>query len=319
MQLAALLDAARDAAGDVRAALAVADVAGPLLVDRAARDQLSALFELGAIDLTVARVVEPHLDALVIMREAGLAPAAGRYGVFAAEAPGKRLTAAADGQRWRLTGVKPWCSLAGVLEHALVTAHTDEARRLFDVDLRRPGVSVVPSNWVARGLSGVTTTDVAFDAVRAEPVGAPGWYLDRPGFAWGGIRVAACWAGAARALAETLRTTLAERAEPGPLQQAHLGAADVACRSAELALDHAGAEIDAGSADGRAAELLAARVRAVVAGSAETVLREVGHALGPGPLGFDETHARRVADLTIYLRQHHAERDLAALGGLLLR
>jgi hypothetical protein len=29
-----------------------------------------------------------------------------------------------------------------------------------------------------------------------------------------------------------------------------------------------------------------------------------------------EAHARRVADLTVYLRQHHAERDLARLGGI---
>jgi hypothetical protein len=40
----------------------------------------------------------------------------------------------------------------------------------------------------------------------------------------------------------------------------------------------------------------------------------VGHALGPAPLAFDEDHARRVADLELYLRQHHAERDLARLG-----
>jgi hypothetical protein len=40
----------------------------------------------------------------------------------------------------------------------------------------------------------------------------------------------------------------------------------------------------------------------------------VGRALGAGPLAHDEAHGRRVADLTVYLRQHHAERDLAQLG-----
>ncbi len=54
----------------------------------------------------------------------------------------------------------------------------------------------------------------------------------------------------------------------------------------------------------------------MVADAAETVLREVGHALGPAPLAFDEEYARRVADLTLYVRQHHAERDLAALAGM---
>jgi hypothetical protein len=52
----------------------------------------------------------------------------------------------------------------------------------------------------------------------------------------------------------------------------------------------------------------------VIADAAERTLHEVGHALGPASLAFDEQHARRVADLTIYLRQHHGERDLAVLG-----
>ncbi len=62
------------------------------------------------------------------------------------------------------------------------------------------------------------------------------------------------------------------------------------------------------------ASILAARVRAIVADAAETVLRTADHALGPAPLVADDAHARRVADLHLYLRQHHAERDLARLG-----
>jgi hypothetical protein len=39
-------------------------------------------------------------------------------------------------------------------------------------------------------------------------------------------------------------------------------------------------------------------------------------AVGAGPLSHDEAHSRAVADLTVYLRQHHAEGDLARLGEL---
>ena len=56
-------------------------------------------------------------------------------------------------------------------------------------------------------------------------------------------------------------------------------------------------------------------MRQVVADTAHEVLDRVGRALGPGPLTSEEEHARRVADLTVYLRQHHGERDLARLGG----
>ena len=48
--------------------------------------------------------------------------------------------------------------------------------------------------------------------------------------------------------------------------------------------------------------------------AAEEVLDRCQHALGPGPLVAEAEHAARVADLQLYLRQEHAERDQAALG-----
>ena len=62
------------------------------------------------------------------------------------------------------------------------------------------------------------------------------------------------------------------------------------------------------------AELLARRARAVVEQSAEQVIREAGRALGAGPYCKDRHFARLIADLPVFLRQSHAERDLAALG-----
>jgi hypothetical protein len=64
-------------------------------------------------------------------------------------------------------------------------------------------------------------------------------------------------------------------------------------------------------AEGR---ILVERTRAVVADAVERVLDLTDRALGPRPLTTDEAHARRVADLRVYLRQHHGERDLARLG-----
>ena len=60
--------------------------------------------------------------------------------------------------------------------------------------------------------------------------------------------------------------------------------------------------------------MLAKRVRACVASAAEEVIQRSGHALGPAPLALDAAHAKRVADLQLYVRQHHAERDDASLG-----
>ena len=40
--------------------------------------------------------------------------------------------------------------------------------------------------------------------------------------------------------------------------------------------------------------------------------------LGPAPLAFDEGYGKRMADLALYIRQHHAMRDDAQLGALTL-
>ena len=57
-------------------------------------------------------------------------------------------------------------------------------------------------------------------------------------------------------------------------------------------------------------------MRAFVEAVCTEVMQRVGRALGAGPLCHDEAHSRRVADLTVYVRQHHAERNLAELGTL---
>ena len=316
-----------DAARAIRFAL---DTAPKLPLPGSGRtiELFDALATVAAADLTAARVLEAHADALSILQQApavpGLPAEAGRsWGVFAAEGPAQRLDATRDGDGWVLHGRKPWCSLAGSLSHALVTAHTTPAgaepahRRLFAVDLGHPGVAVQDGAWVATGLTQVPSGPVDFTAVPAVPVGADGWYLSRPGFSWGGIQVAACWWGGAVGVARQLRNAASSR-EPDQIMRAHLGAIDLALAGAGAALADAAAAIDAGEAVGAAGSLLAARVRGLVARSVDEVPARVGHALGPAPLALDARHARRVADLTLYVRQHHAERDDAALGARLL-
>ncbi|WP_134447498.1 acyl-CoA dehydrogenase [Cryobacterium sp. MDB2-A-1] len=284
------------------------------------------LATVAAADLTAARVVEAHLDALSILEQAaesgsGIHVESGNgrtWGVFAAEGRGTRLEARQTESGWRLDGVKPWCSLAGALSHALVTAHTSETtRRLFAVDLRVPGITVSDGSWVARGLASLPSGPVDFRGVPAVPVGADGWYLDRPGFAWGGIGVAACWWGGAVGVARRVYREAGERT-PDQVSLAHLGAIDMLLTASGQALAAAASAIDDGTATGTLGAVRAARVRGIVARTAEQVIERAGHALGPEPLAFDARHAQRVADLQLYIRQHHAERDEARLGALLL-
>jgi alkylation response protein AidB-like acyl-CoA dehydrogenase len=327
---------------DLAAAQQVAHDLGPWLPMPTQGDTLTlweALASLGAVDLTVARVAEPHLDALAILREARRhgqvderewqehSPAwsaARLWQVYAAEGS-ERLYAEHRDSGWTLSGVKPWCSLAEHASHALVTAWDGEERRLLAVDLSHPGVRAAEgpvasgqsTAWAARGLTQVRSTALCLDAVPAVAIGEPGWYLTRPGFAWGGAGVATIWYGATVALARRLRDA-AQRREPDQVALLHLGAVDTALARARAVLADAAAVADLPDVEVDEMLLVTQRVRQVVADTAEEVLERVGHALGPAPLTGEEEHARRVADLTVYLRQHHAERDLARQGGLAL-
>ena len=280
------------------------------------RERWAVLAQLAEEDLSLARLAEGHTDALAILAELGVLtapPVGSRWGVWAAQPPGPGLTASKTARGWRLDGIKQYCSGAQSCTDALVTATAPDGSRLFAVSTS--DLSPVPGTWPATGMAASDTLNVDFADIPAEPVGNPGRYTSRPGFAHGGAGVAACWYGGARGVGRTLLAAAAER-DVGPHALAHLGAVDIALHTARSALDAAAGEIDADPADREGGRLRALRLRALVEATATEVMHRVGRALGAGPLGRNEAHSRRVADLTVYLRQHHAERDLAELGAL---
>lgn len=281
-------------------------------------ERLRGLAALGRTDLVACRLGEGHADAVAIRVELGdgeQEPDSGRqrWGVWAAAPSSVRAQQGPDG--WRLTGDRPWCSGAAWCTDALVTAAADDGIRLFAVRNEPSYARPLDGTWPAIGMAGSDSRTIRFTDAPARGIGGPDAYTDRPGFFHGGIGVAACWFGGALGVADTLLAA-ARRKDLGPHALAHLGAVDATLGAAQAALDDAAARIDA---DPKAdAHRLALRVRATVEATATSVIDRVGRALGAGPLCRDADHARRVADLTVYLRQSHAEGDLEQLGRLLV-
>ena len=274
------------------------------------------LVEAAATDLVGARLLEAHADAAAILHE--LAPhhvtSPGQlWGVWAAEPPTPVVLAHETADGAVLTGRKLWCSGAHACTHALISARAGDLRQLYAVDLTSEGVRPVPGTWHAVGMAKSDSGAVDLLDVPAIPVGSPGEYLTRPGFWHGAIGVAACWHGGALALAQKLR----DRAGEDPHRLAHLGAVDAGLFAAQCVLDSAADDLDRNPLDRRAGQIRARRVRAVVESVSSDVIDRVGRALGAGPLCADAAHAQLAVDLTVYLRQSHAEHDLADLGRIL--
>lgn len=280
-----------------------------------------ALAAVAACDLGLVKLFEGHTDALAILAELhGPTPPAGSsWGVWAAEPPDARVHASYAGIRnknaeLRLDGTKAWCSGARALSHALVTAWLDEQPVLVAVDLNQPGISIDTSKWRAVGMQATASADVSFKGTPATLVGGPHAYVRRAGFWQGGAGIAACWYGAAAQIGEMLRDACAQRADPFRL--AHLGAVDIALQAAAAVLRESAAFIDAHPRDD--AQRVALRARLAVEHAAGAVIEHATRALGAGPLCRDARFARALADLPVFVRQSHAERDLAALGALLV-
>lgn len=283
-----------------------------------------ALAEVAAHSLSLAKLYEGHTDALAILSElqADLATEGLRWAVWCAEPPGERVqatstaphAAAHAGMAVQLSGHKPWCSGARAVDRALVSGWLADGRRcLIAVTMDQPGIRRDDSHWQAVGMAASASADVHFDGATGVLVGAPGQYLSRPGFHHGGAGVAACWHGAAARIASHLQQAVGQGEDPH--RQAHLGALDVALAGAAGLLRDAAARIDATPSD--PCLLAVSRARLAVEAAAEEVLRRVPRAIGPGPLCKNRGLAQLMADLPVFIRQSHAERDQAALGRLL--
>ncbi len=277
-----------------------------------------------AVDAAVGRLVEGHLDAVAILREAGREARPQRYGVWASRAMGQRVVAAREGDGWRLSGSLPFSSGAGSVERALIVADCDADgndtgdRLLIEVDTERPEIGVLPGTWPSIAMSSTDSLTVTLDGVRVDGtdvIGPPGFYTEREGFWYGSLGVAACWAGAAAAIAD--HAIACSGASDDPHRAAHFGALHASVLAMTAVLDGAASELDRGALAARSdAEAAALAVRHVIEREAERIVHHAGRAGGASLLAHDPEHAHRVNDLLLYVRQSHGERDLARLGSI---
>ena len=324
-ELTVLSEQAQAAAGDVPAALGLArDVGGRLPHPGTGSTAFlwSALASVAATDLTVARVLEPHLDAPRDPRP-GRASDAGAGDLGRVRRRGSGRAAAGDVRRVVvdvLDGRKHWCSLGGELDHALISAWVGEERRLFAVDLDHPGVTAVGRDVGGpRAAPRSTRGPVDLDAVparagrRARLVPrATRLRLGRHRRGRGLVRRARSASRGALVAAPRARDARPGRADaPRRRRRAlHARAAVLRRRGRGHRRRRRPARPGRGPRSGSARSWRGVPRRCC---AARPRARSRAARLGRG------CTPRRVADLKLYVRQQHAERDLAALGAALAR
>jgi hypothetical protein len=305
----------RSSSGSMRSVLAEVVSAGGAVWTGPLAGLVSALDEVARVDLCLARLVEGHADALRIIGEAGARPAPGLYGVWASRSAGTGLRARPAPTGWTLDGELRFASGIGVLDRCLVSASLDARHLLLDLDLVASArdIDVDESSWstVAMDASRSCTVRVGTRVEAQAQVGGTDFYLSRRGFPVGGLGVAAVWVGGAKQVLDAVTAGL-RPFTPTPHQHRRLGEMVQAVWTSDLAVSTTAAAVDALSAD-RAADVVARARTAVVLGC-DSVLENAAVVVGPGGLSTSPRLSLAMADLAIYIRQHHVDATLASLG-----
>ena len=285
------------------------DLPGPGIGHTALRHR--RIFEAGREDLSLAKLAEAHWDAVAILREAGREPVPeARYAVWASEAPGRELTLLPTAKGQVLSGTKQFCSGAGLVHRALITAGSAESL-LLEVDLEAAPdrLGIDGSGWQVDAFRMTHTASLTFHEYPVSAVlGKANWYTERPGFWQGACGPAAAWAGGAAGLADYVLAS--KRDDPHTL--AHLAAMQANVWAMQCYLEQAAAEFDRSPQAN--AMVRALEVRHLIEQACTGTLRRFARCMGPAPLAKDADMSRRYAELDLFLRQSHAERDLEALG-----
>ncbi|GAA3641011.1 hypothetical protein [Microlunatus ginsengisoli] len=303
-----------------RALLAlVGDIDWP---QRSWRELIELLLRLGRTDIALSRLAEGHVDALRILAQAGAAPrppATGAgpalYGVWASRSMRTGVSGRwCDDGRLRIDGTLRFASGAGLLDRALVPVWIDADHHLL-VDLPTDGLPVDPSVWRTGAMAASRTYELRIAGAVAEPdqvVGAPDFYLDRPGFFPGGVGVAACWTGGAVRVVDLLRS---RHATVTPAQQRRLGTIRADLVAATAAVRLAAARLDEIlPTEPSDWQVLATEARLCAAAAIRRIIADARLLTGPAGVAMDDDLAHALPDLELYVLQQNADADAMLLG-----
>ncbi|WP_287127417.1 acyl-CoA dehydrogenase family protein [Candidatus Cyanaurora vandensis] len=293
---------------------------------------LELLCHLGRGNLSVGRVYEGHVNALLLIQTFGTLEQQLRYsrlvheqhlfGVWNTEdADGVKLIPLPNG-RYRLLGAKTFASGAGQVTRPLINgALPDGGWQMCVVPLDEVQARIDPSWWQPLGMRASTSYRIDFSGIELESedlIGAPGDYWRQPWLTGGVVRFAAVQLGGAEALFAAVRTHLQERGwTEDPYQCTRVGQMGIALASCRLWLAGCAQFLQTPT---QTATLVAYAnmVRTAVESHCLEVLTLAERAVGARGLLKPHPLERIGRDLTLYLRQPAPDAALAQVGHHLL-
>jgi alkylation response protein AidB-like acyl-CoA dehydrogenase len=276
---------------------------------------------IGRGSLAVGRIFEGHVNAVKLVclfgneaqarRAAKDAKAGHLFGIWNTEAADGVLLL--NGRPQRLKGTKIFCSAAGQVTRALITAREAANTRLLLIPLM-PGERVKYNDVGLHGMRATQTANMIFDEMRVSAgaiIGKPNDYAREPYFSAGAWRASAVTLGGLDALiGETRQQLISRNRHKDPHQLSRIGEVLIARESARMWIERAASMEENKNLPAAAITGYVNLARIALETAALDIIRLVQRTLGLA--GFLQTNPveRLMRDLATYLRQPAADEAL---------
>ncbi len=282
------------------------------------------LRSLGYANLSVARLFEGHFNALFLIAKFGSEAQFARalrdaeqghlFAIWNADAANAVRISKAQ-REMALTGAKRFCSGAGFVKRALITAATDEGGPLLVLAELDTHTKVDLSTWKPLGMRASMSGTVDFTgapSARLTIIGQPGDYTREPFFSGGAWRFLSAQLGAINALADCVREDLhATGRHHDPLQNARFAKTLIAVETAELWVASASKKAEDNRLPSDLRIAYVGLARHAVEQASYLVMETLQRSLGLNALLQPHRAERIMRDLSTYLRQPAPDRVLA--------
>lgn len=301
-------------------------ISDPPLQPAESAQLLRVLAAVGRGNLSVGRIFEGHVNALLLLEFFGgseqrtqyqsIASGGALFGIWNTDLPGYPVVLHAGSLR----GKKSFASGVEGLDYALITAATHEGRQLVIVPAHQ--LPFDRSWWRPLGMQASGSHVVDFTGIRVQAdslLGSPDDYTKEPWFSAGAIRFSAVHVGGMHGVLDTAVLHLRETKRcDDPHQRHRLGQMAIDVEAGYAWLEHA-ARFWAGIGRRESADVIAslAAARLAIERAALNVLELSERSVGA--TGMIRPHAlqRWIRDLRTYLRQPNPDGALATVGAAL--
>ncbi len=303
--------------------------------------QLQLLKATGRASLSVGRIYEGHLNALLLIHQYATPAQQERWFADAANGClfGVWNTQAADGisfystgdDRYEMSGKKTFASGAGLVQRALVTGSirtaTGEGWQMAIVNMDKLSLSAIDhDSWQPMGMHSSISYTIDFSGYALQGddfFGEPGQYFRQPYFSGGAIRFAAVQLGGAEAIFNSTVDYLKTLNRTGDtMQNARLADMTTQLATGNLWLQQSAAHFD----QWRQQEAMFSRLvafanmtRITIEKICLSVIEQSSKCIGARGLMQPFTIEKKVRDLLFYLRQPAPDAALLDVANYLLQ